>query len=448
MNKSQPAVSRRGFLGMAAGAAAVAGLAACGKSGGGTGGGGSGKSLTFWHPYTEQERQNAIRAIADKFTQETGTAVTVEVVPFANFAEKWPAAQAGRTLPDVAVTTAENALGMHSAKAIEPMDDIVKALGGDSAFVGGLVDKIGRYDGKVLALPHYVHDRLLFHRTDRLKAAGLPKPVTWEDTMEAAIAMTKAPEYYGYVQQLSVKDTGGGYLLWILARSNGGHLFDKDGKVTLNSPEVMEAIEFITKLGKKTAPSTSATTPMADSFALLNSGRSSMMVTAAAGMSSALSKAPQIAAVLDAGRMPKKKQYGDLIGAVSFVTPKGRNPEEGQKFVEFLYRKENYISFLHSLPLFMFPALTAASGPEFYNQPTLQKYRSLVDTTLAGIKNGDNPGFDFGPTPLSAPFFASHAVETMLQETIFGGVSLDKAVASATKTAQLAIDNVKSRTGG
>ena len=183
------------------------------------------RRLVFWHSYTQRARSDFMRAAADRFeAANPGVSVAIEVVPWPAFPQRWPAAMAGGTLPDVAVLLAENAVPMFLAGALNPMDDVVAALGGADAFKPGLLDATGRFRGQYISVPHYVHNRLLVYRKDRLAAAGLAPPVTWDDALRAAVATTRAPDHYGWILKLSRADTGGGFLLWILARSNGGEL--------------------------------------------------------------------------------------------------------------------------------------------------------------------------------------------------------------------------------
>lgn len=444
-NVESTGLSRRRMLGLTLGGSAAL-LTGCGSSGGGD------RELVFWHSYTQQERSDFIGKLARKFErQNPGVTVKVEVVPFPAMSRKWSSAHAGNSLPDVAVVVPEVAVDMHSAQALNPMDDVLEKLGGPEAFGTSFLDKMAKYKGEYILLPHYVHNRLLVYRKDRLEKAGVDvKPfeddqVTWDDAMRAAKATTNPPGHYGWIFRLSKSDYGGGYALWILTRSNGGHFFDGSGKVTFDSPEVREAVEFMAEVAGTTGSRSSANYQISDGPQLVNSGKTSLIEESAAVLGQALKTAPDVAENLGVTYMPRKKEVGNLVGVVSLAMPKGKNPEDAKKFVEFLYAEENYVPFLHTIPIFMFPALKKADGPAFYDEPSIEKYRHAVDITLEGAAAGTNPGFDFGPNPYAGPVFQSHAVEDMMQKILLEKVSVDAAVKEAAKKMQQVVDDIKSR---
>lgn len=445
-------VSRRTALVSTAAASAALSLAACGERPGSTGasdGGGSAPTkgaLNLWHPYTQPERQAALQKVFDAYTAETGVEVKAEVVAFGDFPKRWPSAQASNTLPDIAITTPEVAMSMWTAGAVESMDDIISDAGGEGLYVDGLLDRTSRYDGKLFCLPHYVHTRLMHVRTDRLAEAGLSMPSTMPEFLTAAEAMTKAPDYYGFIPQLSQNDVGGSYLLWIMAQANGASLFTKDGKVTLTDPGVVDAANWLGTITKNAAPASAATTPISETFNLINSGSASMATTSAAGIASALAEAPEVAANLDAVPMPSGSAgVGNLIGAVSVVKPKTKNTVDAGAFMKLLLKKDLYTEFLLCLPLFHFPATKDGSGSEFYANETITRYKGAVDATIEGIAEGAAPGFEDGANPYSGSFFSAGRIEKALQDVAFNGISAADAMKSAQDDLQTTLDGITER---
>lgn len=444
-------ISRRSVLAAGAMGGTALSLAACGKrpgSGASDKGGAAPKAgqLNLWHPYTQPERQDALQKVFDAYTEETGVKVNAEVVAFGDFPKRWPSAQASKTLPDVAITTPEIAMTMWTAGAIEKMDDILGGAGGEGIYVDGLLDRTSRYDGALFCLPHYVHTRLMHIRTDRLAQAGMETPKTMEEFLLAGEAMTKSPDYYGFIPQLSQNDLGGGYLLWILAQANGASLFTNDGKSQLTSEGVVKAADWLGTITKKCAPKSAATTPISETFNLINSGSASMAVTSAAGIASALQEAPEVAKNLDAIAMPQGSAgVGHLIGAVSVVKPKSGNDVDAAPFVKHLLAKDAYTEFLLSLPLFHFPATKDASGKSFYENDVITKYKSAVDITLEGVKQGAAPGFENGANPFAGAFFAAGRIEKAIQDIAFNGVTASDAMKSAQDELQSTLDGIAKR---
>jgi multiple sugar transport system substrate-binding protein len=404
------------------------------------------RKVVFWHSYTQKARSDFMRAAADRFeAANSGVKVEIEIVPWPAFPQKWPAAMQGGTLPDVAILLSENAVPMFLAGALHPADDLVQAAGGPAAFKPGLLDATAKFRDQYISVPHYVHNRLLIYRKDRLAEAGLKVPVTWDDALKAAVATTKAPDHYGWILKLSKADTGGSFLLWILARSAGASFYDADGKVSFTDQPVREAVELMTEIARKASGPGATDYKISDNFSLTNSGKTSLTEDSAAIVAAAANDAPQVAEQLDATFMPQRKQVGNLMGGISLGLPKGKNPADGRAFAQFLLSEQNYVPFLHTIPLFMFPALKAAEGPAFFQNPTIQRFRNVVDVTLKGLETAHLAGMEHGLNAFGAPVMNAHIVEEMFQRILVDRQPVADAMAIASRAMEDTIRDVTRR---
>ncbi len=404
------------------------------------------RRVVFWHSYSQKERSDFMRQVADRFEKANpGVKVDIEIVPWPAFAQKWPAAMAAGTLPDVTILLAENAVPMALAGALHPMDDLVKDLGGAEAFKGDLAKATGLFRGHHISVPHYVHNRLLVYRKDRLAAAGLKPPVTWDDALRTATAMTKAPEHFGWILKLAKGDTGGGYLLWMMARSANGSFFDKDGKVSFDSAPVRDAAAFIAELARKAGGPGVTDYKINDNFSLVNSGKTSMAEDSAAIVAGAAKDAPAVAEQLDATFMPKRERVGNLLGGISVALPKGKNQEDGKAFAKFLFAEENYTPFLLTIPLFMFPSLKRAEGPAFFENATIKRFRNVVDVTLKGLEDTSLACMEHGLNPYAGPVMNSYIIEDMFQRILLRGEAVDQAVGATAKLMEKVVGDVRLR---
>jgi multiple sugar transport system substrate-binding protein len=437
--KSSP-ITRRSVLTMAGGAAALSAFPAPFVRAQ------AARKVVFWHSYTQKARSDFMRAAADRFEAATpGVKVEIETVPWPAFPQKWPAAMAGGTLPDVAILLSENAVPMFLAGALHPTDDLVKSLGGAEAFKPGLLDSSAKFRGQYLTIPHYVHNRILVYRKDRLAEAGVKVPVTWDDALQAAVATTKAPDYFGWILKLSKADTGGGFLLWILSRSAGGSFFDADGKVSFTSAPVKEAVEYMIEIARRTSGPGVTDYKIGDNFSLTNSGKTSLTEDSAAIVAGAANDAPAVAEQLDATFMPRKSQVGNLMGGISLGLPKGKNPEDGKAFAQFLMSEQNYVPFLHTIPLFMFPALKRAEGPAFFANPVISRFRNVVDVSLKGLETASLACMEHGLNAYGSPILNAHIVEDMFQRILIDKQPVNDAMAVAARAMEDTIRDVGKR---
>lgn len=448
------APSRRGFLGLTAGVGATAALSLTGCSSTGSSSGEITGNVVMWHPYGQEVRQAKIGEAVAIFEKENpGTKVQVEYVPFADLPLRWPAAQQGGTLPDLIINIPENILPMHMAGLVDTdaVGSLVDDLGGESFFTPGFLDKNGRYDGKTFALPHYAHNRLLLYRKDRLEAAGLAVPQTLADVEEAAKAMTKAPDYYGWTMPLSQNDIGGGYLLWMLTRSNGGHLVSATGEQFWGSDEVRAAADYLSRIAKLYGPSVATTSAIGDMFNRFHDGSASMVVDGAANIAVANSTEglpEDLVANLDGTHIPIGTQPGHMVGSVAMTVPASKNRAAGRALAQVLYRPDVHLDFMLSIPMFHFPATTNIDTDAFYADPLISRYKdTVVKQTLAGIQEGSVAGFEDGANPYIGPILDAKISEVLLQDIAFGGVGLDAAIEKASAASNEIVTRITAQIG-
>lgn len=404
------------------------------------------RKLVFWHTYTQPARSEFLRAAANRFqAMNPGLTIEIESTPFPTVPQRWPAAMQAGTLPDLMIHGADTAIPMFLAGALHPVDDVIKSIGGPDVFLPGLLDRTSKYRGQYLSIPHYVHSRILIYRKDRLAAAGLKPPVTWDDTLKVAVATTKAPDYYGWILKLNKNDVAGTYLLYPLVRSAGGGFYDADGKVTFMSAPVKEAVQFMTEVARQASGPGVADYNTNDNFNLVNSGKTTLAEDSASIVAGAAVNAPQVAEQLDATDMPRKTTPASLLISLSFFLPKGKNPDDAKAFLRYLYSDENYLPFLHTIPLFMFPTTRKASGPAFFQHPTIQRFRNVVDVSMRGLESSTMFCMENGLNPFAAPVSAAHIVEEMFHRILIDKQPIDQAMGVAAKTMEDTIRGVQRR---
>ena len=145
--------------------------------------------------------------------------------------------------------------------------------------------------------------------------------------------------------------------------------------------------------------------------------------------------------------MPRRESVGNLIGSIALAMPKGAgNQEDAARFVKFLYQPDNYVPFLHSMPLFMFPTTKDASVQQrFMSDPTVAKYPGAVKATLDGLEHGSLPGMENGANPFASILFSSHVCEEMFQNILLQNVSVDDAVSQTAGKIETLVAEVRSR---
>jgi len=159
----------------------------------------------------------------------------------------------GGTPPDVAVLLSTDLYSLVDSGAIAPLDDEVKAAGGDTyladfypAFLAN-----SRYQGHIWSLPFQRSTPVLFYNKDMFAAAGIDAttgPANYQQMVDDARKLTKPGTTWG----LEISSDGIPYWLFQpFAIGNGTNVFTAANKVTFDSPKVVQALQDFVDLPSK-----------------------------------------------------------------------------------------------------------------------------------------------------------------------------------------------------
>lgn len=187
------------------------------------------------------------------FEAEYGASVTIIYAPPAQIYNKLVTTLAAKSNElDVIVVDTMWMPSFVSAGFLSPLPD---AQIKKDDFLKAAIEAYSK-DGKMYAMPQFVVAGFTFYRTDLFEAAGLdPKkpPKNWADLLSYAQRLTidknkdGVPEQWGF--GYCGLDIGADFLefMW----QNGGNILDAQGNVVVNSPEVVEALQFFVDLRNK-----------------------------------------------------------------------------------------------------------------------------------------------------------------------------------------------------
>lgn len=223
-------------------AALALGLAACGGGGGGSGtpaqtgaastgatGGAAfaGKQLTFWRlGDSNPDAQKYTDELVAAFEQRTGAKVKVEWIPWPQVNDKFTAAAAGGTGPDVTEIGNDQVPLWVSQEALAPVTDIVSS--GDQAQIPKNFMGLETIDGETYAVPWGGGTRAVLYRADWFKELGLEVPKTWDELVAAAkkIQAEKGADVDGFAFN---GGSDANHLLGSLVWTAGGEYAVKEG---------------------------------------------------------------------------------------------------------------------------------------------------------------------------------------------------------------------------
>jgi len=243
-------------------AAMVVGMVAgCGsketKSEGGKEEGSSEKTtLTLWMPPLDEDTEGNWKPLLEDFEKENNCEIKFELIPWANYEEKWSTAISNGEGPDIGYMYAEMYPTYISSGAVVDMADMIDdATKEEYLYIdrGYMMD--GQYGIPIVTGVPFV----LYYNQDILDSLGETAPETWEDFKRICEKATQDTDgdgkidQYGYAVGLNSGDMSNLYILnsyiYSLIWQAGGDIYADDLKsARFNDDAGVEAIEFFKSL--------------------------------------------------------------------------------------------------------------------------------------------------------------------------------------------------------
>ncbi|MBI2264486.1 MAG: ABC transporter substrate-binding protein [Armatimonadetes bacterium] len=212
-------------------------------------------------------------------------------------------------------------------------------------FIDGATQGV-RYKGKLYAVPWFCNAGLLFYRKDLLEKEGLSPPRTWDDLLKAAGLLQRKYKIDGLVFQAArYEGLVCDFLeyLW----GNGGDVFDKDGNITIDRPEAIEALQFLTDLIHKHRLTARAVTSYQEqeSFIAFTQGHAAFLRSWPYVYMLSFGKDSRVAGKV--GMVPmvynKGKSAGTLGAWNLAISRFSKHPKESWEFIRFLSSHESQV---------------------------------------------------------------------------------------------------------
>lgn len=222
-------------------------LAGCGGGGsGGSGGGGEGGSLNVLIGANSQfptEQQEWFKTTAAKFKAQTGADVTFETFATANDElTKIQTSVVSGQGPDVyGLGTTFTPTAYSTGAFVKLDDDAWQKLGGKEKFVPSSLGISGPDQANQIGIPFASRPFVMIYNKDLLKKAGIDKPATSWDELEAQAKKLTTGDQYGIAT--AYKDNFDPWkLIWGMSTQAGNPIID-GSTVKIDDPAVKKAYE-------------------------------------------------------------------------------------------------------------------------------------------------------------------------------------------------------------
>lgn len=202
-------------------------------------------SLEFWSFWGEGLRRDAIEEIIEDFNEKQDK-IEVKYVyqPWGDIWTKSLAAVAAGNPPDIVVQDINSVRQRADAQQNTNLSDYISEEDLSNQFYPQLWDTVV-FEDEPYALPFNTDTQVLFYDKDALEEVGLDgAPETWDELEEYARALdVKDGDEFERIGFYPLWNIGAD--VWMLNADNGVSWFNEDEKVSINTPEKVEALEWI-----------------------------------------------------------------------------------------------------------------------------------------------------------------------------------------------------------
>jgi N,N'-diacetylchitobiose transport system substrate-binding protein len=206
-----------------------------------------GETLDVWiMEGTNPDAEPFFNDVATEFEAQTGAALDVQFVEWANAQDKFTTGIAGGQLPDVAEVGTTWTPGFADAGALVDLTGRIEQAGLTDDVVPALLDT-GELDDAVYGMPWYAGVRSIIYRSDVFEQAGIEPPTSWDEIVDVCNELkTAAPDMIPF-PIAGNSEYGVDPFIW----GAGGEIAVQEGgqwTATLDSAEAREGIAFYTGL--------------------------------------------------------------------------------------------------------------------------------------------------------------------------------------------------------
>jgi len=332
--------------------------------------------IRLWQTETEPQTLAVLNQTAAEYEKtHPDVSIKIEGLAWGDLEKKLTAALAAGAPPDATHGQPITCVSFAAKGLLRPVDDLADSIPKDN-----LVDafrNLCRWDGRTYGVGHSPASSVFVYRKDLLEQKGLKVPRTWGELVQVADALRE------------VKD--GQVVRWGLTMT-GQPLFIN---IALGERPVIELLDFYKQLNRVLPPGWTGHGYL-DTFANLANGKAAMLYQAyGRGVGYIEKYAPkEIAdpdhfAVADKMVGPSGKTPAAQLDCepwMVFKDAKGGN--EAVDFLRFFFRDENYIPYLHSVPIHLLPIKKSTyRNPRYADNATIRKWRPWVDMQEKYFRN-------------------------------------------------------------
>lgn len=424
-------------------------------------------TITFWTDQTQTERLAQIQLLMDTFEAlNPEYKVELAAVDINEMTQQVMTAVNSGTTPNLLHTTTQFLLSFDEEGLIDTKagEEVMNTLGKDRFYQGSVDFSASVSNPGYFMIPYHFMVQGIWYRKDWFEENGLAAPNTKESLLAAAKFFYQADNnQYGLLLGTKAQEQYNEQCFLQIATAHNAYLFNTDGSLAIDSPEMMEALEYYRELAQYTPPGPQTwrsrdyylqgklamffySSYIMDDLSIQEVAANSLTSENFADLEGADFDKNL---VVNTGFVPTftwdvESGYAEING-LSIVKSDNQKAVEGTKrLVEYLFEKDNYISWVHMVPGGMFPVLKeVVASEEFFNDPkgVYNRYgKDKINTLVAGVNNPKAFTIRDGVVyPDAATVASKLIIPDMIYQITEEGTPIPEAVADAKRQIEAAL---------
>lgn len=436
--------------------AVVTALTACAGSGSGSEDGTA--TINIWHTESTPATVQAMQEIIDAYEADNpGVEIIQETVAWGDLQVKMQAALSAGDLPELTQVEPMFVRTLYGQDLLQPLDEVVESLDGD--YLQQLQEMFELEDGHHYGVVHAWGTDTTTYRADLYANAdaGTPEDVsTWEESIEQWTAVAEANP--GVAPLLlagsAAHNVNEEVYLWLAG--NGGRLFDENGRATIDTPEMIELLEYWRQLREDGLLSPGwSSAAYADTLSGLANGDAATIYSFGRAVYTFEEQAPDLVPGEDIGVYaprpvgPSGTDWITQLDAEPWVAfQDAPDADASVDFLKFFYERDNYLSWIGTVPTQLLPVMPSLfDDPEWQDLPEVQDWGFWIDIQREALESGQAyPLMVTDPEDLQLPYlsdlYGSGILVDMVMDVVESGADPAEA---ATNAQQLADDLLSSQ---
>jgi len=396
-----------------------------------------GPKLIVWGPKHFIQAQNDYWTDSNLLTAATnGFSVDVQLFPWGDYNQKQLAAIEAKNTPDLCLGI--NAPRYSAMGTLQEVPDVFKEVSDSGGgFYQDRIDGV-TIGGKIWGVPFHAEPQIMYYRSDILKEQGLDKPpMTTAEFLTFAQKATKPDQkIWGWGNTFSnAPDGNNGFVPWMW--SFGGKFQDKQGNITVNSPETLAALTFYCDLltkHKVSPPGVTGWDDTGNNKAWL-SGQVASILNSGSIVNTMKTTDPALLAKTAFGPVPGEKGGPATFSggtAYGLFTNNTKTAPQAKTLIKGAMSKDRYPGNLNAANPMFFPVLKDyANIALFKDDPVLAQITSLLQYSKVFAN------YDGEPQAWIDDMLAQWKVSEMTSRVVVDGWTPQKALEDFAKQAEV-----------